>query len=229
MQPYFLPYLGYWQLIQAVDNFVIYDDVNYIPRGWVNRNRILINHKPFFITIPLHNSSRNKKICDILIHESSNWKEKMLKSIEHSYKKSTFFTTVFPIIEKIIYYDSNILSDFLSHSIICLMRFMGISTNLIETSRCYHNNNLKGQSRIIDICRQEGATIYINPSGGRSLYNSASFQLANITLCFIKMRPLPYNQRSNEFAPYLSIIDLLMKIGPSQIKTYLGNYDLIPG
>ena len=74
MQPYFFPYIGYWQLIHAVDHFVIYDDVNYIKGGWINRNRILINGKPAYITVPLHKASAFKRICDTDLQPSPFWR-----------------------------------------------------------------------------------------------------------------------------------------------------------
>lgn len=229
MQPYFIPYIGYWQLLNAVDRFVIYDDVNYIKGGWISRNYILINGKPTYITVPLCQASPNKRICDISLQTSPVWRIKMIKSIENTYRKAFFFTEVFPIIEEIICYKTDNLADFLTHHLSALATFMEIKTEFVVTSRCYENSNLTGQDRILDICNREGASIYINPQGGQALYHTETFRSANIDLRFIVMYPIPYKQRTAGFVPYLSIIDALMAIGPLEIKQYLNKFDWITG
>ena len=227
MQPYFLPYIGYWQLINAVDKFVIYDDVNYIKGGWINRNRILINGKAVYITVPLHQSSSYKRICDIALQFSPVWSDKLIKMFQITYRKAPYFDEVFPVIEKLIRHELNNLSDYLSRQLQALATFMGIKTKFVLTSRCYGNDQLSGQTRIVDICKREGATTYINPEGGQILYDVETFRNAGINLRFLVMRPLPYKQRGTGFVPYLSIVDALMEIGPVEIKNYLDEYDMI--
>lgn len=227
MQPYFFPYIGYWQLINTVDQFVIYDDVNYIKGGWINRNRILINGKAVYITVPLHRSSSYKRICDIALQHPPVWSDKLIKMVEITYRKAGCFDEVFPIIEKLIRHEVNNLSDYLSHQLETLAAFMRIKTEFVVTSRCYRNDQLSGQTRIVDICKREGATTYINPEGGQILYDVETFRNAGIDLRFLVMCPLPYKQRVTGFIPYLSIIDALMEIGPVEIKNYLDEYDMI--
>ena len=227
MQPYFFPYIGYWQLIYAADRFVIYDDVNYIKGGWINRNQILINREPAYITIPLDQPSPYKPICDMAMQSSSTWRDKLVKMIEMTYRKAPSFAEVFPVVEKVIRHESNNLSDYLANQLRTLSAFMGIITEFVVTSRCYENNDLSGQARILDICKREGATTYINPQGGRALYDTESFRNAGIDLRFIVMRPISYKQRANRFVPHLSIIDALMEIGPVEIKHHLDAFDLI--
>jgi hypothetical protein len=227
MQPYFFPFIGYWQLIHAVDRFVIYDDVNYIKGGWINRNRILINGKPAHITVPLHQSSSYKRICDIVLQASPIWRDKMVKAVEMTYRQSPFFAEVFPVVEKLIRHEVDNMSDYLAYQLQTLATFMNIKAEFVVTSRCYENSDLSGQERILDICLQEGATTYINPQGGQSLYNVEAFRNVAIDLRFIIMHPLPYKQRSGGFIPYLSIIDALMEIGPIEIKHHLDEFDLI--
>ncbi len=227
MQPYFFPYIGYWQLIHAVDRFVIYDDVNYIKGGWINRNRILINSKPTFITAPLHQPSPFKRICDTALQPSPVWRDKLVKMVEMTYRKATYFVVVFPVIEELIRHEKDNLSDYLAHHLQTLSVFMGINTQLVVTSRCYENNELSGQERILDICKQEGATTYINSQGGQALYDNEAFRKAGIDLRFIVTRTVLYNQRAAGFVPYLSIIDALMEIGPVEIKHHLDAFDLI--
>lgn len=227
MQPYFFPYLGYWQLIHAVDRFVIFDDVNYINRGWINRNRILINGEPSYLTMPLHQASQNKLICDISIQPAISWCDKLVKSVDHTYRKAPYFADVFPVIEKTIRYQSDNLSDYLAYQLQTLSRFMGITTDFVATSRSYQNSHLSGQARILDICKREGAAVYINPEGGQGLYDRGTFRDAGIDLKFIAMRPLPYKQRTPGFIPYLSIIDVLMEVGKNGIDSHLESFNLI--
>lgn len=227
MQPYFFPYIGYWQLMQAADCFVIYDDVNYIHRGWINRNRLLINREPALMTLPLRQASQNKKICDIEIAPSSGWLKKLLRMLEVTYKRAPHFDEVLPVVERVLAYESNNLADYLAHQLQTLAGFMGMSTRFVVTSRHYGNHHLAAQERIIDICRRERTDIYINVQGGKELYDATSFSAAGIDLRFIAMRSLTYPQRSEGFVPYLSIVDVLMEVGPAQIKPHLDAFDYV--
>lgn len=226
MQPYFFPYIGYWQLIHAADRFVIYDDVNYIKGGWINRNRFLINGEPAYITVPLCQSSPYKRICDIFLQPSPIWRDKLVRVVEITYRKSRYFSEVFPVVEKLIRHDRDNLADYLAHQLQTLSAFMGIRTEFVTTSRHYTNEHLSGQARVLDICKREGATHYINPQGGQTLYDHETFHGTGIDLCFIVMRSMPYKQRATRFVPYLSIIDALMEIGPIEIKHQLDTFEL---
>lgn len=227
MQPYFFPYIGYWQLIHVVDRFVIYDDVNYIKGGWVNRNRLLINGEPTYITAPLQQPSPYKRICDTALQPSFSWRNKLVKMVETTYRKAPCFVDVFPVIEGVIRHEADSLPAYLAYQLQVLAAFMGIKTEFVITSRCYDNDHLSGQARILDICKQEKACIYINPQGGQALYDTRTFCSAGIDLRFIAMHTLPYKQMGIGFVPYLSIIDVLMGIGPAEIKHHLNAFDLI--
>lgn len=229
MQPYFFPYLGYWQLLDAVDRFVVFDDVNYINRGWINRNRILVNGQPTYLTVPLQQASQNRRICDITIQAGTAWREKMLRTIETTYRKSPYFHDVFTAISGIIRYESDDLADFLLNQLRTLAGLLAIKVDWIDSSRLYDNTDLSGQERILDICRREAASVYVNPEGGQALYQPGSFRERGIDLKFIVMRPLPYPQRAGAFVPYLSILDALMELGPSGIRNHLAAYDLLEG
>jgi len=227
MQPYFFPYLGYWQLLGSVDRFVIYDDVNYIKGGWINRNRILINGKPSYITAPLYQASYNKRICDVSLQSSPVWRKKMVKSIENAYRKAPFFSEVFPIIEKTICYKTENLADFLAYHLKAMAVFLGINTEFVKTSRCYKNHDLTGQDRILDICKREGANEYINLQGGQALYDAEAFRRLGIDLCFMVMQHAPYAQRAAGFTRCLSLIDALMENGPYGVAQQLDKFDLV--
>lgn len=227
MQPYFFPYIGYWQLIHAVDRFVVYDDVTYIKGGWINRNRILINAKPSYFTVPLYQSSSHKRICDTVLQPSPIWRNKMVKMVETTYRKASSFAEVFPVVERLIRHETDNLADLVLNQLQILSVFMGINTEFVVTSRSYDNHELSGQARVLDICIREGATIYINLKGGKMLYENSAFHTKGVDLRFLAMRPIPYKQRATGFFPYLSIIDALMEIGPIEIKQHLDAFDLI--
>lgn len=226
MQPYLFPYIGYWQLLHASDCFVVYDDVNYINRGWINRNRILINNTPGLITLPLLQASQNRKICDIEIAPATQWQRRLLRTLEMAYRKAPCFDQVFPVVEQILTHDDSNLAGFLTHQLRTLAGFMGLKTRIVPSSQVYENSPLAAQARILDICRQEQATTYINAQGGRSLYEPAAFAEQGIDLRFIAMHSLPYPQRGEGFTPYLSIIDALMEVGPDGIAPHLAAYSL---
>ena len=227
MQPYLFPYIGYWQLLQAADCFVVYDDVNYINRGWINRNRILVNGEPLLVTLPLLQASQNRKIRDIEIAPTAQWRPRLMRTMEMAYRKAPCFDQVFPVVERILGHGDTNLAGFLSHQLHCLARFMGLDTRIVTSSTVYQNSHLAAQERILDICRQEQATTYINAQGGRSLYEPSAFSERGIDLRFIAMRPLPYRQRSDSFTPYLSIIDALMEVGPEGIGPHLATFDYL--
>jgi hypothetical protein len=229
MQPYFFPYIGYWQLIHAVDRFVIYDDVNYIKGGWINRNRFLSNGEPAFITVPLYQSSSFKRICDISLQPSPVWRDKLVKMVETTYRRAPCFAEVFSVIESVIRHETNNLSDYLVHQLQTLVAFMGIQTEFVMTSRCYENNDLSGQERVLDICKREGATTYINQPGGQALYNRGTFTQCGLDLKFLIPSAMEYKQFGSLHVPWLSIIDVLMFNGIAGTKKLLENYAVEAG
>ncbi|NBB29291.1 hypothetical protein GVN22_13280 [Cellulophaga sp. BC115SP] len=227
MQPYIFPYIGYFQLIKAVDKFVIYDDVNFINRGWINRNRILVNGKDSLFTIPLKEASQNKLINEIEVNWDDAWKSKWLKTLEQSYKKAPYFQQVRPIIEQTLGQEKTIFSEIIVENLKLINAYLGITTEIIPSSAIYQNIELKAQTRILDICLQEKANHYINPIGGIELYQKEVFEEKGMQLNFIKSKPVQYPQLKNDFVPWLSIIDVLMFNSVEQIQTFLDSYELV--
>ena len=227
MQPYFFPYLGYWQMLNAVDKFVILDDVNYIKRGYINSNSILINGMPHKFTIPLDKPSQNKLINETKLNFPNEQKADFLKMIQLSYKKAPQFSTVYPMIEQIIYSDIFDLTDFIADSFLLVKNYLGIKTDILISSKIHKNNNLRAESRIIEINKQLHSNTYINAIGGQQLYNADDFSKEGIVLKFIKMNPVIYKQYNNEFVPNLSFIDVLMFNDINNIKRMLQEYILI--
>lgn len=227
MQPYIFPYIGYFQLIKAVDKFVIYDDVNFINRGWINRNRILVNGKDSLFTIPLKEASQNKLINEIDVNWDDAWKSKWLKTLEQSYKKAPYFQQVRPIIEQTLEQEKIIFSEIIVENLKLINAYLGITTEIIASSSIYQNTELKAQTRIVDICLKEKANHYINPIGGIELYQKEVFEEQGMQLNFIKSKPVQYPQLKNDFVPWLSIIDVLMFNSVEQIQTFLDSYELV--
>lgn len=227
MQPYFFPYIGYFQLINAVDKFVVYDDVNYIKRGWINRNRIFVNEQEYMFSMPLIKISQNKKINEIMIKDTDPWRSNLLKTIEFTYKKATYFKDTMPLIKDIISYPSANLSVFVVNCLKRVCNYLGIDTEIVQSSDIYNNDELKGQDRIIDICLKENADKYINMIGGMTLYNSSDFISHGIELRFLETKTIEYKQFSNEFISCLSIIDLLVFNNTNEIKKFLNLYELM--
>ncbi|MFD2569432.1 WbqC family protein [Spirosoma soli] len=232
MQPYFLPYIGYMQLMNAVDTFVLYDDVAFINRGWINRNRLLINGQEYLFTVPLKDASQNKRINEVTLANDPKWRSKLLKTVEQGYRKAPSYGTVMPLTEKIINFGTDSIAELVHFSLIELNAYLGLSTHLVASSSIYNNVELKAQERILDICRQENAARYINPIGGTELYDKPTFEQAGIELNFIKSKLVTYPQFSrgngqNEFIPWLSILDALMFNDVATVRTMLDAYELV--
>lgn len=229
MQPYIFPYIGYFQMINAVDKFVFYDDVNFIKQGWINRNKILVSGKDYLFTLPLKNASSFTLISETLINEIlfEKWKLKFLQTLEQSYKKAPYFYDVFPIINKVLDGEYKTISQCAIKSIKSVSEYMGIKTEFIISSEAYQNKELERQERLIDICKQEKSNHYINALGGQELYKKEDFLKEGIQLNFIKPLPIEYKQFNNIFVPWLSIIDVLMFNDKQTVKDMLNQYTLI--
>lgn len=184
MQPYFLPYIGYWQLINAVDKFVILDDVQYITRGWINRNKISLYKNDYWITIPLKKANKNKNINQIYMDIENVAIKKILRTLELNFVKSQNIDFVSNLINSI--FDNNKLLDYLFFSLRELSCFIDIKTEFFLSSSLDIDPNLKGEKRILALVKQLGGNNYINLINGLSLYSESNFSANNIKLNFIK-------------------------------------------
>lgn len=227
MQPYIFPYIGYFQLINAVDKFVVYDDVNFINKGWINRNNLLIANKPFLFTIPLQDASQNRLIRDIRLVKEEGWKHKFLRTIEQSYKKAPRFNEIFSLINGVLFSGAENIGTLASQSLRAVTEYLGIPAEFVDTSAVYCNNHLKAQERILDICMREKADHYINPVGGMEIYTRQLFEDRGVKLNFLRSQAGPYRQFDGEFTPNLSMIDVLMFNAKETIGQMLQSYELI--
>lgn len=224
MQPYFMPYIGYWQLMAAVDKYVIYDDVNFIKKGWINRNNILVNGTKQLFTISLEGVSQNKLINEILIADDFI---KLRKTIYMAYHKAPYYNDVMALLDKIFSYQPSNLADFIANSIKLVCKYLDIQTKIIMSSDIEKDNSLKGQEKILEICKLLNADTYYNAIGGRELYDKSVFEKENIKLRFLKSDIPEYPQYKNDFVSGLSIIDVLMFNNPAEIKKMLNAYTLL--
>ncbi len=226
MQPYFLPYIGYFQLINAVDKFVIYDNIKYTKKGWISRNRFLQNDKAVIFSIPLKKDSDYLCVNERKISDSFN-KTKILNQLTSSYQKALYYDTVYPMIKEIITHQEVNLFKYILHSIQIICKFLEIKTDIIISSTIDIDHSLASQNKILAICNNIKSKTYINTSGGRNLYKKDDFTQNNICLKFIESRPIEYKQFSNIFVPWLSIIDIMMFNTKSKIKNMLNQYEII--
>ena len=224
MQPYFLPYIGYFQLINAVDKYVIYDDVQYIKGGWINRNKLLLNGKDFMFNLLLSGASPNKLINEITVNENQT---SLIKTIQSAYGKAAYFNDVFALVKKIFEFEDKNLGKFIGNSLIQIADYLKFNTKFIYSSEIDKNNLLKAQDKVLQICKILEATEYFNAIGGQYLYNKEVFQQDNIKLNFLKTETIEYKQFKNEFVPYLSILDVMMFNSVEEIKVMLDKYELI--
>lgn len=227
MQPYFFPYIGYWQLMNAVDIYVIYDDVNYINRGWINRNRILIDGKAKYIHLPLCRASQNKLINEIDLLDDPTEIQKLLRTIKLTYSKAPCFQVVYPFLEKIIQYHPKKAIQFLEYQLKTVAEFLDIKPCFLLSSEIYKNNSLKGEDKILEICKILDADIYINAIGGQALYSREKFRRSGIQLQFLKTEEIIYPQFSKDFIQNLSIIDVMMFNSKKSIETMLKRFLLL--
>ncbi|MGE0567039.1 MAG: WbqC family protein [Bacteroidia bacterium] len=222
MQPYLFPYIGYFQLMAYVDVFVIYDNLKYTKKGWINRNRILVNGKDEYLSIPLKNASDYLLIKErSLANSSAKDKVKTLNKIVGAYSKAPFFNETIPVIERCLAnHDSN-LFKFIFHSIVEFKKHLQIDTELAISSEIQIDHSLRSKDKVIAICKAMKMQHYVNPIGGTELYNKDEFAQEGIKLEFLKANNIEYAQLGNSFVPYLSIIDVLMFNGIANVKNLL--------
>ena len=226
MQPYFLPYIGYFQLIAAVDQFIVYDNIKYTKKGWINRNRLLQNGTDTVFSIPLSKDSDALDIRERQIAADFR-RDKLLKQIAEAYRKAPHFTQTFAFIESIVGDQERALFDFLHHALIQTCTHLGISTEIRISSTLPIDHTLKGQAKVIALCAAVGANTYINPPGGVDLYARDAFLEKGIELAFIRPLPLKYVQFDAPFVPWLSIVDVMMFNSLDRIRhELLEHYEL---
>lgn len=228
MQPYLFPYIGYFQLINAVDKFVFLDDVNFIKKGWINRNQLLINDKAHLFSVPLNKPSQNKLINEIKLALDQKWLKHFYSTLEFNYKKAPFYKEIFPLIQSVFKENHTTISDLAIESVKKIANHLDISTHFELSSQMYpQTKGMKKANRLIEICSIKKAKNYINSYGGIDLYDKNYFNKHNINLFFIENVISSYNQYNNSFVGGLSMIDVLMFNHKQKVKQMLNEFKLI--
>lgn len=227
MQPYFLPYIGYWQLLNYVDIFIVYDNIQFTKKGWFHRNNFLMNGKKTLFTIPLKKDSDYLDVRDrYLADDSARNLNKILAQMEQSYRKAPFYSEIQPLLKRIINYDNKNLFQYIFNSIQEIVIYLGIETKLIKSSDIDMDHSLSGEMRVLELCKKVEASTYINSMGGIELYNFQNFEDNKLKLLFMETKIEPYKQFTNDFVPYLSIIDSLMFNSKESVQEMLQSFKL---
>jgi WbqC-like protein family len=229
MQPYFFPYLGYFQLLAHVDVFVVFDDTQYVKRSWINRNRILEQGAAAYVTLPVATGSQRQLICDKRLHEPRYHSRKLLERIRHAYHAAPHFDSVSAFLEPLFPGDDETVASFNVRVLRALQQLLGLRTRLVLASERAYLRSGTAQERIIRICLEEGGTRYVNPIRARSLglYDQAVFNAAGLELSYLSTNAdVRYNQNGGPFVSDLSIIDVLMFNSPAQTRELLDQFVL---
>lgn len=227
MQPYFFPYIGYFQLISAVDLFIVYDNIKYTKKGWINRNRMLQNGKDILFSLQLRSDSDYLDVCERELSAEFS-RDKLLNQIKGAYQRAPYFAGTFPLVEQIIRYEETNLFRFLHNSLNKICEHLEITTEIMISSGIPINHDLKNQDKVLALCDAVDANTYINSIGGIELYSKEMFREKGLELKFIKSKPFEYQQYGDEFIPWLSIIDVMMFNPLDKVKAGIStNYELI--
>ncbi|WP_368634249.1 WbqC family protein [Kurthia gibsonii] len=224
MQPTYLPWSGYFNLINEVDYFVFLDDVQFNKRSWQQRNRILQNGKELMLSIPVLTKNKStQKIIDVEINNEIDWKKQHLKSIEFSYKKSEFYNQIMPFVEMIYRFQTNKLVDFTLHFILKTIELLAINTTIVYSHSI--NSKTKKSQHLIDICTYLNCEHYLSPQGSKEYIEAENlFEKSNINVIYQSFNPSAYKQtNTNDFISHLSILDVLFHLGVEGTKEYIRN------
>lgn len=224
MQPYLFPYLGYYQLANCADVFVLYDDVSFIKQGYINRNSILMNGESVRITIPVPGASSNKRIMGLAFAPDVS---KVLKTVKQAYTKAPFFDDIFPMFERVLTHTDRDITAICQRGITEVFEYLGIGKKIVRSSDLEYDRDLPAADRLVAICEQFDASDYINSIGGQKLYSKDYFSEQGKRLSFLQMHDVSYLQGKNEFVPYLSMIDVLMWCDKQQARDLLQQYTLV--
>jgi WbqC-like protein family len=209
MQPYFLPYIGYFQLIAAVDVFVVYDNIEYTKKGWINRNRLLRSGQAATFSLPLRADSDYLDIRDRHLAPGFD-PGRLTRQFEGAYRGAPWFTETMGLVERILACPDRNLFVFLESSIRATCDHLGIGTPIERSSAIPIDPDLRREQRVLALCRQIGAATYVNAPGGVGLYDPDDFTASGVELRYLQPRPFTYRQFDDPFVPWLSIVDVLM-------------------
>lgn len=227
MQPYFFPYIGYFQLMAEVDVFVVYDNIKYTKKGWINRNRILLNGKDSTFSLPLKKDSDFLDVKDRVLSETFN-REDLINKICGAYRRAPYFKDVFPLLKSIINYRDDNLFNYIFFSLKSIKEYLGLACDIKISSSINIDHSLKSQDKVLAFGNALGAKAYSNPPGGISLYSQDAFASHGMTLNFIQPNSIIYKQFDEPFVAWLSIIDVMMFNSSDEVlRLITTEYELI--
>ncbi|WP_084977037.1 WbqC family protein [Plesiomonas shigelloides] len=224
MQPYIFPYLGYYQLVNMADVFILYDDVNFIKGGYINRNNILVDRAAQRFTLPVPGASSNKKICELNFSPDT---KKILKTISQAYSKAPFYSDVYPLIEMVLQTEERSIAAVCQVGIKSVFDYLSVDKKIIKSSDLTYDRGASPADRLIEITKSFDDFVYVNSVGGQSLYDKDYFDTRGVELKFMRMKSVQYSQGEGEFIPNLSMIDVLMWCDKDCIKNLLSEYGLV--
>lgn len=222
MQPYLFPYIGYYQLVSAADVFIIYDDVTFIKQSYINRNSILVCQQAKRFSLPVLGASSNSLIKNLNYASA----DKLLKTIQQSYSKAPYYQDVMSLISVILKNENRNVARLNELSVRKVFEYLGLNKNIFFASELEYDRCLNRSQRLIALTKMHGCSHYVNSPGGEMLYDKEYFKSNGIKLSFIEAKISPYKQKTSEFVPYLSIIDILFNCSKSEIIKMLSNYEL---
>ena len=226
MQPYFLPYIGYFQLMHAADVFVVYDNIKYTKKGWINRNRYLLNAKDAVFTIPLEKGADELLVVERTVSETFDRRGLRVK-LREAYRRAPFLESTMVLIDTILQNEDRNLFGFILYSLAQVCRVLEISTKVVVSSIIPIDHSLKAEDKVLALCKALNADVYVNAIGGVDLYSRERFAGEGIELKFLKSDPVEYPQFGNVFVPWLSIVDLLMFNPVDEIRAMLARVSFV--
>ena len=231
MQPYFMPYIGYISLIKHTDRFILFDTVQFIRHGWIERNRMLKQNEGWqYIQVPLiKQDGRDTLIKDIKINNKEDWKRKILAQIQHYKKVAPYYRRVVALLEDIFANDFEDITTLNKVSLECICKFLGFERNLEIFSQMHLDIEAANapDEWALNICKAiAGATEYINPIGGLSFFDRNKYENAGIKISFQRMEITEYFQKRDVFESGLSILDVMMWNDVDEINRMLDKYVL---
>lgn len=229
MQPYVFPYIGYFNLLNSCDVFVLYDDVKFKKRGCINRNRLFKSNRDFMFSVLLASQSQNLAINEVKLAKFERFKRKFLRTIEQIYSKANYFEFGFEYVSEVLNKEFTTIAELASCSVEVAKEWLGLQCEIVSSSKKFAATKVfERTQRIISIAKIMGCTRYVNSVNGSFLYDKNEFLMKGIDLKFIKPTLLPYRKISDmSFHAGLSIIDLMMNLSVEEIEEHLNSYELV--
>jgi hypothetical protein len=226
MQPYFFPYLGYFQLAAASSVFVFLDDVTFIKGGWINRNRFLVQGQAHTFSVPLRGASSHRLIGDVTIAEDTDWRTRFLRLLEQSYARAPFRTDTLALVRSVLSSTHASIGSLAAASVKAVCAHVGVQPAWLSSREAHPAAGRKGSGRVLELCRALDANRYVNAPGGKALYSAAEFSAQGIELRFLSPPSIRYNQFGQDFVAGLSIIDVMMFNSVTQVRALMEAYSL---